>query len=54
MREACESELKRGAGQFVDLIEILCQAHLLRRGDKDARKKQQAVVAKSQRGPRPD
>jgi len=45
LSKARESELERGAGQLVDLIEVLRLAHLLGRGDEEGSEEEQAVVA---------
>src|SRR6185437_11566420 len=51
LSEPGEAELKRRAGQFVNLVKILREPHLLRRSYKDRNNEEQPIIAKSQGGP---
>src|SRR3954453_12923954 len=51
LRQTGEPEQKRGAGELVNLIEILRLAHLVRRRDEKRRDEQKSEITVAQRRP---
>lgn len=52
LSEPRETQLKRGAGKLINLIQVLRLAHLLRRGREQGQKKNQAKTGIIERCPR--